>query len=160
MLLMGEIDGRKGPHPGNGADSDVRPFVHRIQVRWGDCDPANIAYTGRIPGWALEAIEAWWEHHTGLDWYRINLDRKIGTPFVHMSMDFRSPVTPRHPLECEVTLKKLGNRSVTHAVRAFQAGMLCFEGEFVAVFVEGTLMKPRALPDDLLAAITGGMPKG
>jgi acyl-CoA thioesterase FadM len=157
---MDDIDGPEGPQPGNGASGDVRPFMHRIRVRWSDCDPATIAYTGRIPAWALEAIDAWWEHHTGLDWYRINLDRKIGTPFVHMSMDFRSPVTPRHPLECEVTLKKLGNRSITHAVRAFQGGVLCFEGEFVAVFVEGSLMKPRALPDDLLAAIAGVASKG
>src|SRR5271166_435143 len=66
------------------------PFVHRIRVRWGDCDPAKIAYTGNIPAWALEAIESWWEHHAGVDWYRINLDRNVGTPFVHMKMDFRS----------------------------------------------------------------------
>jgi acyl-CoA thioesterase FadM len=134
--------------------------VHRIQVRWGDCDPAAIAYTGRIPGWALEAIEAWWEHHTGLDWYRINLDRKVGTPFVHMRMDFRSPVTPRHLLECEVALKKLGSRSITHTVRGRQGGVLCFEGEFVAAFVVAGAMKPRTLPDDLLAAIGRTTSKG
>jgi acyl-CoA thioesterase FadM len=157
---MGEIDGREALQPGNGANGPARPFVHCIRVRWADCDPATIAYTGRISAWALEAIDAWWEHHTGLDWYRINLDRKIGTPFVHMAMDFRSPVTPRHPLECEVRLKKLGNRSITHAVRAFQSGALCFEGEFVAVFVEAAAMKPRTLPDDLLAAISGLASKG
>jgi 4-hydroxybenzoyl-CoA thioesterase len=157
---MDKIDGQEGGQPENSTDGNARPFLHRIQVRWGDCDPANIAYTARIPEWALEAIEAWWEHYTGLDWYRTFLDRKIGSPFVHLSMDFRSPVTPRHPLECEVTLRKLGNRSITHAVRAFQDGVLCFEGEFVAVFVEASLMKPRALPDDLLAAIEGLASKG
>jgi acyl-CoA thioesterase FadM len=161
------IDGREKPKPrehegsrGNGDDRRARPFVHRIRVRWSDCDPAAIAYTGRIPAWALEAIEAWWEHHAGLDWYRINLDLKIGTPFVHMTMDFRSPVTPRHLLECEVALKKLGNRSITHTVRASQGGVLCFEGKFVAAFVEGTVMKPRMLPDDILAAIKGLAPEG
>jgi len=150
---MDEADGRDGPQPANGADGGLRPFVHRIRVRWGDCDPAAIAYTARIPAWVLEAIEAWWERHAGLDWYQLNLDRKIGTPFVHMSMDFRSPVTPRHPLECEVALKKLGSRSITHMVRARQGGVLCFEGEFVAAFVEGKPMKPRTLPHDLLAEI-------
>ncbi len=151
--IDGEPGGHEGPRAANGADGGARPFVHRIRVRWGDCDPAAIAYTPRIPAWALEAIEAWWEHHAGLDWYRINLDRKIGTPFVHMTMDFRSPVTPRHPLECEVALKKLGNRSITHTVRDSQRGVLCFDGEFVAAFVEAGLMKPRTLPDDLVAAI-------
>jgi acyl-CoA thioesterase FadM len=156
---MGEVDGRERPQPAGGAGGAC-PFVHRIQVRWADCDPADIAYTGRIPALALQAVEAWWEHHTGFDWYRMNLDRNIGTPFVHMSIDFRSPVTPRHPLECEVTLKKLGNRSVTHAVRASQAGVLCFEGEFVAAVVDAAAMKPRALPEDLLAAISGLASKG
>jgi acyl-CoA thioesterase FadM len=157
---MRDVDGSEGPQPVNGADGHTRPFVHRIRVRWGDCDPAAIAYTGRIPAWALEAIETWWEHHTGLDWYRINLDRKIGTPFVHMTMNFRSPVTPRHLLECEVTLKKLGSRSITHTVRACQGGVLCFEGEFVAAFVEARAMKSRTLPHDLVAAIERTASKG
>ena len=46
-------------------------FVHAIRVGWADCDPARIAFTGRIPYFALEAIDAWWEHTVGLDWYRL-----------------------------------------------------------------------------------------
>jgi 4-hydroxybenzoyl-CoA thioesterase len=75
-------------------------FTHTIRVGWGDCDPARIAYTGRLPAFALEAIDAWWEHHLGGGWYQMELDHGIGTPFVHMSLDFRAPVTPRHRLEC------------------------------------------------------------
>jgi 4-hydroxybenzoyl-CoA thioesterase len=138
-------DGATGPMP--------LPFVHPIRVRWGDCDPAAIAYTPNIPAWALEAIEAWWEHHAGIDWYHINIDRDLGTPFVHMSLDFRAPVTPRHMLECEVVLKRLGSRAVTHRVCGRQNGVLCFEGEFVAVFVHSKAMVPRTPPADILAAI-------
>lgn len=131
----------------------AKPFVHNIRVWWGDCDPAKIAYTANIPAWALEAIEAWWEHFAGVDWYRLNLDRKTSTPFVHMKMDFRSPVTPRHSLECEVILKRLGHRSVTLTVMGYQNGILCFEGEFVQVFVEAETMKPHTPPADILASI-------
>ena len=134
----------------------LTPFIHRIRVRWADCDPASIAYTGQIPRFALEAIEAWWEHHIGLDWYALNLDRNIGTPFVHMTLDFRSPVTPRHILECEVSLARLGSRSIAHRVMARQDGALCFEGEFVAVFVDAGAMKPRKPPADILQAIILG----
>ena len=42
---------------------DDAAFTHEIRVGWGDCDPARIAYTGHIPGWALQAIDAWWEAH-------------------------------------------------------------------------------------------------
>ena len=143
-----------GEVPGQGAGREGKSaFVHPIRVRWGDCDPAAIAYTPNIPAWALEAIEAWWEHHAGIDWYHINIDRNLGTPFVHLSVDFRAPVTPRHMLECEVVLKLLGKSSVRHRVRGFQNGVLCFEGEFVSVFVRAKEMAPCAPPPDILAAI-------
>ena len=122
-------------------------FVHEITVRWADCDPARIAYTGRIPYFALEAIDAWWENTIGSDWYRLNIDEDIGTPFVHMSMDFRKPITPRHVLSCVVRLIHLGNSSVRFSVTGHQDGAQCFEGEFVEVFVDSGIHEKRGVPE-------------
>lgn len=124
-------------------------FTHPITVRWADCDPAKIAFTGRIPYFALEAIDAWWDANVGYDWFRINIDRDVGTPFVHLSMDFRSPVTPRHVLLCEVRLIRLGESSVRFAVRGEQDGVTCFEGQFVEVFVKASAHSKIAVPDDM-----------
>jgi acyl-CoA thioesterase FadM len=124
-------------------------FSHEIRVSWGDCDPAQIAYTGRIPYWALQSIDAWWEKHAGLDWYALNVDHGIGTPFVHMSLDFSAPITPRHTLQCQVALLKLGARSIRHSVTGFQNAIQCFTGEFVSVFVDTKTFKSRRPPDDL-----------
>jgi len=126
------------------------PFIHEIRVAWGDCDPARIAYTGRLPWFALDAINAWWEAHLGGDgWYQLELDRNIGTPFVHLSMDFRAPVTPRHPLLCETWPSGLGDRSVTFSVRGCQNGTLCFEGTFTCVFIIADQFKSQSAPPDL-----------
>lgn len=132
---------------------DSGKFIHSIRVGWADCDPADMAYTGRIPCWALDAIDAWWAATAKHDWYQLNLDRNVGTPFVHMSLDFRAPITPRHTLDCEVTLLKIGHSSIRHRVRGFQNGTFCFEGEFVAVCVVADKLKPQSLPDDILDAI-------
>ena len=129
--------------------TQARVFLHRIRVRWADCDPARIAFTGRIPLFALEAIEAWWEAKIGMDWYRMNVDRDMGAPFVHLTMDFRRPVTPRHPLICEVRLIRLGRSSVRFAVRGQQDGKTCFEGEFVEAFVEAGAHRKQAVPSDI-----------
>ncbi len=129
------------------------PFVYTIRVGWGDCDPAQIAFTGRIPNFALEAIDAWWEAHVGEGWFAMNIDRNIGTPFVHMSMDFRSPVTPRHPLLCTVRLIRLGESSVRFRVEGRQADVLCFDGEFVEVFVAAKEMEKTAVPDPMRATL-------
>ena len=95
-----------------GRIGDERGFIHTRQVTWGDCDPAQIAYTGRIPNFGLEAIDAWWLHHTGFDWFRFQVERDFGTPFVHLDVDFRSPITPRHPLRSEVRLMHVGTTSL------------------------------------------------
>ncbi|MEX0343374.1 MAG: acyl-CoA thioesterase [Rhizobiaceae bacterium] len=125
------------------------PFIHEITVRWSDCDPAQIVYTGRIPNFALEAIDAWWEAVTGEDWYRMNVDRDIGAPFVHLSLDFRKTLTPRHKLVCEVILLRVGDSSVRFRVHGYQDGQLCFEGEFVEVFVRADAHVKMAAPEEI-----------
>lgn len=130
--------------------TETDAFIYNIRVSWADCDPAYIAYTARFPYWALESMDAWWEHYTGINWYALNVDRGIGTPFVHMNLDFRSPVTPRHMLECKVQLIHLGEKSIRHRVIGRQNGVLCFQGEFVSVFVETKSLKSRKPPQDLV----------
>ncbi len=134
---------------------DARGFIHEIRVGWGDCDPAKIAYTGRLPAFSLEAIDAWWEHHLGGDgWYQMELDRGFGTPFVSLSLDFRAPVTPRHRLQCEVWPVALGTKSITFRVAARQNDVLCFEGTFTCVFVVAGTLNTRAAPPDIRELVT------
>ena len=125
-----------------------KTFTQEISVRWSDCDPANIVYTARIPYFALDAIDAWWEDTVGDDWFRLNMDKDIGIPFVHISVDFRKPVTPRYQLLCNVRLIKLGNSSVRFSVKGYQNDDLCFEGEFVEVFVLAESHEKIGIPQE------------
>lgn len=129
------------------------PFVHEIRVTWGDCDPARIVYTGRIPWFALDAIDAWWGHHLGGGWYQMELDRGVGTPFVHMSLDFRAPVTPRHRLLCEVAPTRIGTSSIEFRVTGRQDGTACFEGRFVCVFIVAQEFRKQPAPPDIRALV-------
>lgn len=130
-------------------------YFHQIEVGWGDCDPAKIAYTGNIPAWALRAINGWWEAHLGGDgWYQMELDRNVGTPFVHLSMDFHHPITPRHRLICEVWPARLGTKSITFRVDGRQGDALCFSGRFVCVFIVAAGFQPQPAPADIRAIVT------
>ncbi|MEW5420523.1 acyl-CoA thioesterase [Amorphus sp. 3PC139-8] len=155
----GESDG-KGP--GSETDAAWKPgglstFVHPIKVRWADCDLATIAYTGRIPNFALEAIDAWWEAVVGFDWYRLSMDKGYSTPFVHMSIDFLSPVTPRSVLECAVRPLTVGDSSIRFEVVGRQAGVRCFAGEFVCVFIETGPFEKRPIVPEIRALIEAWM---
>lgn len=142
---------------------DPRPgteLVHPIRVTWGDCDPAKIAYTGRLPWFALDAINGWWEAHLGGDgWFQMELDRNFGTPFVRMEMDFKSPVTPRHILDCHVWPAHLGETSISFRVDGVQNGVICFSGLFISVFSIADQFRKNPPPDEIRALVESHIPK-
>ncbi|MCP5086085.1 MAG: acyl-CoA thioesterase [Rhodobacteraceae bacterium] len=136
--------------PTTEATVTAKAFEHEIHVTWGDCDPARIAYTGRIPCFALDAIDAWWAHYLGPGgWFQLNVDRNIGTPFVHLSIDFKAPITPRHRLKCQVIPVRLGDTSIEFLVQGYQNGTLCFSGCFVCVFVVADKFAKQKVPPDI-----------
>ncbi len=121
-------------------------FQHSIRVGWGNCDPAGIAYTGWLPMFALQSIDAWWADRLGAGWYEMEFDHGFGTPFVSMRLDFSSPVTPRHPLVCEVAPVRLGRTSITFRVVGRQDGVDRFSGSFTSVFVTHGGLEKREPP--------------
>ncbi len=129
-------------------------FSHRRRVTWGETDAARIAYTPRILDYAMEALEAWFVERLGCGWFEMNLDHGIGTPFVHASLDFRSPVTPRDAIETTVLHARLGGSSLRFAVRGHAAGgRLVYEGTLVCAFVDNSAMRPIPVPDRFRAAL-------
>lgn len=149
--------GIRSPGPWHDIDrprkSFTGPLVHEITVGWGDCDPAQIAYTANIPAWGIEAIEAWYRHCLGAGWYELNLRHGIGTPFVSLGFDFKSPVTPMHVLQVCVEVTRIGNSSLSHAVTGKQEDMLCFTGQTTATFVEAAAMSPLRIPPNIRQSI-------
>jgi acyl-CoA thioesterase FadM len=84
----------------------------------------------------------------------MELDRDVGTPFVHISMDLKSPVTPRHRLMCQVDPTKLGETSIGFRVIARQDGVECFEGRFVCVFTVASEFRKRKAPPEIVKIVT------
>jgi len=134
--------------------------THKINVSWGDCDPAKIVYTARLPWFALDAINGWWEAHLDGDgWFQMELDRNVGTPFVRLEMDFRHPVTPRHTLTCHVWPEKLGETSITFRVDAEQNGKLCFSTRTVSVFTVADQFAKQTPPTEIKEIIERALPQ-
>lgn len=129
------------------------PFVHRLRPTWGDTDSARIVYTARYADYGLRAIDAWFLDRAGADFYRMNTEWGIGTPFVRLECDFRAPLTPMDDVEIEVAVEKMSNRSLSFAVRGVIAGSgrLAFEARFVCVCIkvgDQPRMDAKAFPLD------------
>lgn len=130
-------------------DRPESAHTYRTRVNWGDCDPAKIVYTGKLPAIALDAINNWWESHLDGDgWFQMELDRNVGTPFVRLEMDFSYPVTPRHELICRVWPAQVGKSSVTFRVDGWQDDKLCFRTRTVSVFIIADSFSKQPIPAD------------
>ncbi|MGG5812030.1 acyl-CoA thioesterase [Falsiroseomonas sp. CW058] len=131
------------------------PFVHARQVHFGECDPARIVYTPRFLDFAMEAVDAFFRERLGAGFYELNADHGIGTPFVRVELDFRSPVTPRDVLATEVRVARLGGGSLHLALTGRVGGRVAFESRLVCAFVagDGTAMRPIRVPDRFRGAL-------
>lgn len=129
---------------------------HAIRITWGDCDPAKIVYTARLPWFALDAINAWWEAKLGgHGWFQMELDRNVGTPFVRLEMNFLRPVTPRHGLVCHVWPVHLGDTSIAFRVDGDQNGQTCFSCRTVSVFIVADQFRKQPPPSDIRRIVEG-----
>ena len=131
------------------------PYVHRYRLGFSDTDAAGIAFTGRFPNFALDAIEGWFRDRLGTDWFRLNTEEGTGTPFVHVSMDLRAPLTPRDVLLTTVRLPKAGRSSLEFTVvgHAEADQRHCFDGRFVCVFADHGIGRSRPIPERYQAAV-------
>lgn len=131
-------------------------FVWERRVGFGDCDPARIAYTGRIPDFALEVIDRFWEDLLdGDNWFSMNVDQGIGTPFVHLDFDFSAPITARAPLRLKVAVASLGTSSIHFTVTGDQNGTACFSARLICVTVRAPALEKIPIPPHLRSALEG-----
>jgi 4-hydroxybenzoyl-CoA thioesterase len=101
----------------------------------------------------MEAVEGWFRERLGLGWYEMNVDHGIGTPFVHVRLDFRSPLTPRDNLASTVRQVRLGGSSLRFAVAGRVGERLAYEAELVCAFVDTAAMKPIRAPERFRPAL-------
>lgn len=135
-------------------------FVHARRLSFGDTDAARIVYTPRAAHFAVEAVEAWMLERLGISWLHLVRDQGMGTPCVHMDVDFRSPMTPPDVLETEVVLTEAGRSSLGFRITGRCGARLCWEGRFVFVFFSQETNRAAAIPDTFRAAIARELAAG
>lgn len=87
-------------------------YCLRLQVSWGDCDPAGFVYFPRFFDKFHLAMERWFGDGLGETYERLIMGRKLGLPSAHTEADFRRPCRFGDWLEIEMRVTKLGRTSI------------------------------------------------
>ena len=90
------------------------PFVHRRQVEFRDTDAAGIAHFSVFYVW-MEQAEHALLRHLGTSVMSRDRHKTLSWPRVSAQCDFQSPVSFEEELTIEVTITRLGEKSVTYA---------------------------------------------
>jgi len=91
------------------------PYIYRRRILFGETDAARIVYTPRFTDYCMEAAEVWFRDYLLSDWYQMNAYEELGTPVVHMELDFFAPLIGNDIVEIEIKLSKVGNSTVSLA---------------------------------------------
>lgn len=115
-------------------------YTHIRTIRFGDTDAAAIVYTPNFTNYCMEAAENWFKQYLDVDWYTLNTDHGMGTPIVHMEIDFFAPLIGSDQLGTCVEVEKVSNSTITLNFRGEKISkdqddnVHCFNAKFVFCF--------------------------
>lgn len=142
------------------ASVDIAPgtFIYHRRVQWADGDAAQVGYTGSQLEIFLEAIGDWFWTILEIDWYTLNTVCRIGSPYVHLDLDFSTPVRPGEQLRIAVELSEVGRSSMHFALTALDGhDQARYVGSLVHVMIDHETMQSVVIPSDLHASMLAYM---
>jgi 4-hydroxybenzoyl-CoA thioesterase len=133
----------------------------RLQIQWGDCDPANIVFYPRYFAMFDDATSVLFEAAGCSKQDLVHVYGLVGIPMVDTRAKFYIPSTHGDWIEIETAVVKFNRSSfeVTHKV--FKGGQLALEGFETRVLVgrdpaDSAKMKGVAIPEDIKAKLMRG----
>jgi 4-hydroxybenzoyl-CoA thioesterase len=97
-------------------------FSMSVTVRFGDCDPAGIVFYPRYFEMFNNLVEEWCASGLGLSFRELVMERGLGLPAVSVQTDFIATSTLGDILTAQLSVTKVGNSSLTLAIRLLGAG--------------------------------------
>ncbi|HEY5936096.1 MAG TPA: thioesterase family protein [Kofleriaceae bacterium] len=131
-------------------------FVFATPVRFADVDHAGIVYYPRFFHLFHLAFEELWRARIGPRAYSELIDRdRVGFPAVRAECDFKLPLRFGDTAEIEVTIPRLGAKSITFRYRVFRSEprALCAEGTVICAVVDLARFVAIAVPERVVAML-------
>jgi 4-hydroxybenzoyl-CoA thioesterase len=124
-------------------------FSYSQPVRFADIDHAGIVYYPRFFHFFHVAFEELWRARIGPAAYSDIIDKdRIGFPAVRAECDYKAPLKFGDTADIEVSIPRLGTKSITFRYRIFRSAdrVLCAEGQVVCAVVDLAKFVAVAIP--------------
>ena len=127
------------------------PFVHRLRVRFHECDPQGVVFNAHYFTYFDVALTEMWREAFGS--YGEVVASGTDVVVVEAGATFRAPARFDEELDVELRVARLGNTSMQTATAIRRDGELLVEGRLVHVFIDTATMAKKAIPDHMRAGL-------
>lgn len=132
-----------------------RPLVIERRVRWSDCDPAGVVYTGRFTEYLLSAMNYVFDALAGeqryFDWLQA---LEVDTPCKGLEMEFHGALWPDDVFEMHCAVAAIRRSSFDLQVQARQAdGRRIFTGRISPICISRNVRQRVPIPAPMLLAL-------
>jgi acyl-CoA thioester hydrolase len=127
------------------------PFVHRLRVRFHECDPQGVVFYAQYFAYVDVALTEMWREAFGS--YTEVVAAGTDVVVVEAASTFRSSARFDDDLDVELRIDRLGTTSMAMATAIRRDDELLVEGRIVHVFVDVASMGKKAIPDHMRAAL-------
>jgi 4-hydroxybenzoyl-CoA thioesterase len=132
-----------------------RPFVLRRTVRWSECDPAGVVYTGRFVDYVTAASRSFLEHILGQKVDAYAAEFGVDFPAKAISFVFASSLRPDDKLDVQVRVAGIRNTTFECEFTGTHAdGAACFTARMTTICVVPVERRAIRVPDALRARLT------
>lgn len=127
----------------------VGAFECRKLVRFQHCDPAGIVFYPQYFVLFHELIEDWFNEGLQVNYANLISVRRTGVPTVHLEVDFKSPSKIGDSLRMQLAVTRVGDSSVSLALRAVCNHEVRVEISQTIVFLSLDRRVAISIPEDL-----------
>ena len=127
------------------------PFVHRLRVRFHECDPQGVVFNAHYFAYFDIALTEMWREAFGS--YGEVVAGGTDVVVVEASATFRAPARFDDELDVELRVDRLGTTSMAMAAAIRRDGEELVNGRMVHVFIDTATMAKRAIPDHMRAGL-------
>lgn len=134
-----------------------KTHVHRVDVTFGDCDPAGIVFFPNFSRWMDQASLGFFMACGLPPWRELAKSRGIvGTPLLEIHTRFLRPATYGEQIEVHTTVEEWAVKTFRHRHVVRRGGEILCEGTEVRAFVVRDADNPERLraipvPEDIKA---------
>jgi acyl-CoA thioester hydrolase len=127
------------------------PFVHRLRVRFHECDPQGVVFNAHYFAYFDVALTEMWRAAFGS--YQSVVDQGTDVVVVEAAATYRASARFDEEIDVELTVARLGTTSMTLQTAVRRDGQLLVEGRLVHVFVDPATMAKQTIPDHVRAGL-------